>query len=302
LNNDSDSGRRQKFIFKKKNLMTILLFILLRLWPGANGLPDIKGYDFSSKKIAQYKLPRELSEASGLAFTKDGRLLCHNDEQGAVYEVDFHTGKILSRFYLGKFLVYRDDLEGIATKGDTIFMINSSGTILRFLPGKDGEKVSFQTFKTPLSARNDVEGLVYDPVTDCLLLACKGEAGADYKNPLPADQKAVYAFSLKTYKLLPKPRFLIPVSKITAATREKEFCPSSLERDPRSGHFFVLAARGNALVEMDANGNLIGASSLPKAVNPQPEGLAIAPDGTIIICNEGQGKVKVGKLCVYPPK
>ncbi len=282
--------------------MVILLFILARLLLGANDLPAIKGYDFAGKKNLQHKLARELSEASGLSFTKDGRLLCHNDEQGAVYEVDYRTGKILSRFYLGKFLVYRDDLEGIATKGDTVFMTNSSGMILRFLPGQDGEKVAFQTFKTPLSMRNDVEGLAYDPITDCLLLACKGEASADYKNPLPADQKAVYAFSLKTYKLLPQPRFLIPVSKITATTRAKEFNPSSIERHPTTGHFFVLAANGNALVEMDANGNLIGASSLPKAANPQPEGLAIASDGTIIICNEGSGKAKVGKLCVYPPR
>lgn len=282
--------------------MAILLFVLVWLLPGANNLPEIKGYDFSSKKIDQHKLPRELSEASGLTFTKGGRLLCHNDEQGAVYEVDLRTGKIRSRFYLGRFLIYRDDLEGIATKGDTIFMVNSSGTILRFLPGKDGEKVPFQTFKTPLSARNNVEGLAYDPVTDCLLLACKDEASADHKNPLPDAQKAVYAFSLKTYKLLPKPRFLIPMLKITATTGEKEFSPSAIERHPRTGHFFVLAARGNAIVEMDANGNLLGASPLPKSANPQPEGLAIALDGTMIICNEGQGKAKAGKLCVYPPK
>ncbi len=280
--------------------MTMLLFILLWFFSGANGLPDIKGYDFSSKKIEPYKLPSELSEASGLALTDDGRLLCHNDEQGAVYEVDYRSGKILKRFYLGKFLVYRDDLEGIATKGDTIFMINSSGTILRFLPGKDGEKVPFKIFKTPLTSRNDVEGLAYDPVTDCLLLACKDEAGTDFRNPLPEDQKAVYAFSLKTYKLLPKPRFLIPMLKITAKTGEKEFCPSSIERHPRTGHFFVMAARGNAIVELDVNGNLIGASRLPNSVNPQPEGLAIAPDGTMFICNEGQGKA--GRLCVYPPQ
>jgi uncharacterized protein YjiK len=282
--------------------MVILLLLLVRLLPGANGLPEIKGYDFSNKKNVQHKLPSELSEASGLSFTKDGRLLCHNDEQGAVYEVNYRTGKILSRFYLGKFLIYRDDLEGIATKGDTIFMINSSGAILRFLPGKDGGKVTFQTFKTSLTARNDVEGLAYDPATDCLLLACKGEAGTDYRNPLPKDQKAVYAFSLKTYKLLPQPRFLISVAKITAKIGEKEFNPSAIERHPRTGHFFVMAANGNAIVEMDADGNLVGAASLPKSANPQPEGLAIAPDGTIMICNEGQGKAKVGKLCVYPPR
>jgi uncharacterized protein YjiK len=137
-------------------------------------------------------------------------------------------------------------------------------------------------------------------VTDCLLLACKDVASIDYKNPLPLDQRAVYAFSLKTYKLLPKPRFLMSVLKITARIGGKEFGPSSIERHPRTGNFFVLAARGNAIVEMDAKGNLLGVSALPNSVHPQPEGLAIAPDGTLVICNEGQGKA--GRLVVYSPR
>jgi hypothetical protein len=35
-------------------------------------------------------------------------------------------------------------------------------------------------------------------------------------------------------------------------------------------------------------------------VHPQPEGLAIAPDGALVICNEGQGKA--GRLVVYSPR
>jgi uncharacterized protein YjiK len=265
--------------------------------------PEIKGYDFSSKATTQCKLPTALAEASGLAFTSDGRLLCHDDEKGIIYEIDHKSGKIVKRFYLGRIFLERDDFEGIATKkgdtrsgkagSDTIFLVNSSGTILRFLEGKDKEHVSFQTFKTPLTTKNNVEGLAYDPVTDCLLLACKGDAGKGYK-----DDKAVYAFSLKTYKLLPKPRFLLSLNAITKQTGEKEFNPSAIERHPVTGHFFVLAFNGHAMVEMDADGNLVGVSSLPKSVNPQPEGLAIAADGTMVICNEGQGKA--GLISVYP--
>jgi hypothetical protein len=55
-----------------------------------------------------------------LGYHTDGRLLCHDDEEGIDYEIDYRTGNIRQRFYLGKFLVYRDDLEGIATKKDTI--------------------------------------------------------------------------------------------------------------------------------------------------------------------------------------
>jgi uncharacterized protein YjiK len=298
--------RRIKKFTVDKTFMTNLLFILFWLQAGRD-LPEITSYDFSSKKIAPVKLPKELNEASGLTFTHDGRLLGHNDEQGIIYEIDFRTGAIRQRFSLGKYVVYRDDLEDIAAKkggarGDTIFMVNSSGVILRFLPGKDGEKVDFQTFKTPLSIRNDVEGLAYDPATDCLLLACKGEAGIGFRSSVPANHRAVYAFSLKTYKLLPQPRFLIPIAKITAQIKEKDFAPSAIARHPRTGNFLVLAARGNAIVELDAGGNLLGLSSLPKSLHPQPEGLAITPDGTLVICNEAPSPGKSGRIVVYSPR
>ena len=282
--------------------MAILLLVLFLLQTGGEKLPEITGYDFGNKKIAPSNLPKELTEASGLTFTSDGRLLGHNDEQGIIYEIDYRAGAIRTRFSLGKLVVYRDDLEDIATKKDTIFMVNSSGAILRFLPGKDREKITFQTFKTPLSIRNNVEGLAYDPATDCLLLACKGEAGIDFRNTVPANHRAVYAFSLKTYKLLPKPRFLIPVAKIITPIKEKEFAPSAIARHPRTGNFLVLAARGNALVEIDAGGKLLGVSSLPKSLHPQPEGLAIAPDGTLVICNEAPSPGKSGRIVVYSPR
>jgi len=282
--------------------MAILLVVLFLLQSGGGKLPEITGYDFGNKKMASLNLPKELSEASGLTFTRDGRLLGHNDERGIIYEIDFRAGAIRQRFSLGKLAVYRGDLEDIAAKQDTLFMVNSSGAILRFLPGQDKEKINFQTFKTPLSIRNDVEGLAYDPSTDCLLLACKGEAGIDFSNSVPANHRAVYAFSLKTYKLLPKPRFLIPVAKITAQIKEKEFAPAAIARHPRTGNFFVMAARGNAIVELEANGNLLGLSPLPKSLHPQPEGLAIAADGTLVICNEAPSPGKPGRIVVYSPR
>lgn len=275
--------------------MANLIFLLTWFLVIQKVLPEIKGYDFSSAKVQQQKLPAELAEASGLAFTPDGRLFCHDDEQGIIYQIDYRTGKIVKRFYLGKWVTYRGDLEGIAIKRDTIFVVNSNGTILRFLEGADKKTVSYETIKTPLSSRHNVEGLAYDPVTDCLLLACKGDAGKEYK-----DYKAVYQFSLKTYTLHPKPLFLLPLKEITKSTDRKEFNPSAIERHPRTGHFFILAFNGYALVEIDPKGELVGASSLPKSVNPQPEGLAIAPDGTAVICNDERGKR--AHLSIYSPR
>ncbi|MGH7452148.1 MAG: hypothetical protein ACRENG_12435 [bacterium] len=79
--------------------MITLLFLLWCFAAGADNLPLIKGYDFASPKAEQKMLTQELREASGLTFTMDGRLLCHNDEQGIIYEIDYRTGNVRQRFY-----------------------------------------------------------------------------------------------------------------------------------------------------------------------------------------------------------
>jgi uncharacterized protein YjiK len=254
---------------------------------------EIRGYDFSDKTIQVFDLPRNLSEASGLTFTANGRLFAHNDEAGMIFEVDPKSGKELGRFYLGRPML-RGDFEGIAAKQDTLFLTNSSGTIFRFQTGGNDQTVKYDMFKTALHAKNDVEGLAYDPATNCLLMACKGDAGTGR-----SDQKAIYAFSLKTYKLEPKPRFLISLVDVLAQTQRKEFNPSGLERHPVTGNLFVLANNGLAIIELDTQGKILGISTLPKSIHKQPEGLAIAIDGTIFIANEGQGKA--AKLVIYRP-
>ncbi len=256
--------------------------------------PKSVSYDFSDKQATTVALPKALGEISGLAFTHDGRLLGHNDEAGIVFEIDYKTGKEVKRFALGTFTI-TGDFEGIATKRDTFFLVNSSGTIYRFRESGPGKNVKYEIFKTPLSVKNDVEGLAYDPTTDCLLLACKGEGGKGL-----GKNKAVYAFSLKTYKLDPKPRFVLPLDDILAQTGKKEFNPSAIERHPQTGNFFVLAYNGFAIVEISPTGKILGVSELKKSINPQPEGLAIANDGTLIIANEGQGKA--GSLTIYTPR
>lgn len=256
-------------------------------------IPAIRGYDFAERKVPQYRLQTALREISGLAFTDDGRLLCHSDESGVTYEIDYRTGKEKKHFRFGRLPVVQD-FEGIAVKKDTVFLVTSSGDLLRCLEGANRERVSYQTFRTSLDARYNVEGLAYDPTTDCLLLACKGYPGKGYDT-----HKAVYAFSLRTYKLLPAPRFLLPLKTIARQSDHNEFNPSGIERHPLSGNFFVIAFNGYAIVEITPDGNVIGHSELPKSVHRQPEGIAIAADGTLVIANEGRGKE--GTIVVYQP-
>jgi hypothetical protein len=249
-------------------------------------------YDLSEKHPQQFELPKRISEASGLAISDDGRLFCHDDESAIVYQLDYQKGKIVKEFSLGSGFL-KGDFEGIAIKKDTIYMVESNGNIFAFREGESNSRVKFQLYRTPLNHRNDVEGLEYDPETDCLLLACKGEAGKGL-----GDYKAVYPFSLKSHKLLKKPRFLIPLADVARNSRKGQFNPSGIARHPKSGTFFIITADGESIIELSKDGQVLAQQEISKRANSQPEGIAFAPDLSMILCNDGQGGT--GTLTLYP--
>ena len=79
-----------------------------------------------------------------------------------------------------------------------------------------------------------------------------------------------------------KPRFLIDLSEI-----KKTFNPSGIERSPITGTFFIIAANGNAIIEISKEGKLIAEKKLPPVVHEQPEGITFTPDKSLLISNEG---------------
>ena len=249
-------------------------------------------YNLQEKQPKQFTLPKRVSEASGLAMSDDGRLFCHDDERGVVYQIDYSRGQIVKQFSLGKFGV-QEDFEGIAIKKDTMYLVAGNGTIFEFLEGGDGDRKSFTVYKTPLSLKNDVEGLEYDPETNALLLACKGSPGNNHSG-----QKAVYAFSLATKRLEENPRFLLPLSAVAKKSRKGQFNPSGIARHPQSGTFFIISADGESIVELSRDGAILGQVEISKKVNSQPEGITFTPDLTLILCNDGQGGS--GTLTLYP--
>jgi len=252
-------------------------------------------YDLSEKHPQQFELPKRISEASGLAISDDGRLFCHDDESAVVYEVDYTNGKIIKQFSLGSGFL-KGDFEGIAIKKDTLYMVESNGNIFAFREGENNSRVKFQMYRTPLNHGNDVEGLEYDPETDCLLLVCKGEPSLGKKKH--QGYKALYAFSLKTYTLFEKPRFLIPLDAVAKNARRGQFNPSGIARHPKSGTFFIITADGESIIELSKDGQVLAQQEISKKANSQPEGIAFAPDLSMILCNDGQGGT--GTLTLYP--
>jgi len=240
-------------------------------------------YNLNEKSNIKIKLPKELSEISGLAYSEDNHIVTNNDETGTVFEIDILTGKILNEFYLGKKKI-KKDFEGIAAVNDSLFMVTSSGVLYQFSFPDEEQNVEYKKYKTFLSSKYDVEGLCFDRATNSLLLACKGFAGKDLKG-----YKAIFKFDLSNHKLAEEPRFLIWLKKLKDKYDIKNFSPSGIEIHPRSGNFFIVSANIKAIIEISPDGKILEAVKLDKKYHKQPEGITILPDGSLIIADEGNG-------------
>jgi uncharacterized protein YjiK len=258
-------------------------------------LTALAHYDLSIKHPKQFILPKRLSEASGLTFTEDGRLFSHGDEDGVICQVDYAKGKIVKQFSLGAFGT-KGDFEDIAIKGKTFYLVVSNGVVYEFAEGNDGGRVEYKTYKTFLSTKNDVEGLAYDPATDCLLLVCKEFPGKSYNG-----FRAIYSFSLKTKALSATPRFLIPLKTVTENTAKGEFKPSGIALHPKSGTYFIIAAHGESIIELSQDGALLSQQRINKKANPHPEGIAFAPDLSLLLCNDGNSGSGTITITPYNP-
>jgi len=251
---------------------------------------------FEKMQRIRFPLSKKLREISGLAMTTDARLLAHDDEHGVIFQIDYKNGDILKEFQVGDKKV-KEDFEGIAVVDQDIFLVSASGDLYRFKEGQDGDKVDFTRYKTDLSAKNDVEGLCYDPQKKELLLACKGYPGKGF-----ADKKAVHAVSLPSLRMIPDPRFLIKEADIIIEDKysfirkigsffllptQRSFSPSGIARHPLTETFFILSANDPILVEINSSGKILGVIDLDPSIHKQPEGIEFAPDLSLIIADEG---------------
>jgi len=229
----------------------------------------------------RHKLTRALDEVSGLAATADGRLLAHEDQRAIVYELDPLSGDVAKKFALGRKL--RGDFEGIAAVDGTVYLVTSTGKLVRGPEGADGDEVDYEVFETNVSERClEIEGLAYEPDEQLLLLACKQARGA-------AQDVLLFRWSLEHERLAEPVWRSVPQSALALPGARGPFRPSGIARDPRSGHWLLLSAGPPALAELSADGELLQVRWLDAAHHRQPEGIAMAPNA-LWIADEGAGK------------
>jgi len=252
-------------------------------------------FDLSNPDESQ-KLPKKLTEISGLSIADGGALYAVQDENGSVFKIH---GEDIDEIPFRK----DGDYEGIEVVGEYVYVIKSSGTVYKIsnLGTDDQTREDFNDF---LSDEHDVEGLCYHKETNSLLLACKGSGEAEN------EKRAIYQFDLESNKIIEKPFFEISLEEIKAGIKryaeehndeafiklikdkgdELTFAPSAIAIHPFTQNFYITSSKGKLLMVANSKMELIHIEKLDKSIHQQPEGLTFDKDGNLYISNEGKDK------------
>lgn len=249
--------------------------------PAASTLPHTN-YDFTTPDSV-WELPDELLELSGICFNKEGKMLCHEDQNGIIYTYNLRSKTIeTATEFAGK-----GDCEDIAYHNDTVYILRTDGIIFQVADYLTSPKTT--EISTNLGRDNNPEGLCYDQSNNRLLIACK-----EYSGIPDADKrtKAVYALSLNDKKLQEKPVYTLSRENLAKAFgSEIEIYPSSIAVHPISKNIFVIGTRaGRVIAELLPDGTILHVNRLTNHLFIQPEGITFSNNGDMYIANEGKNE------------
>ena len=239
-----------------------------------------------------YNLPSKLNEASGLAVAGPGSVFTHGDEYAIIYEFRLSDGKVLRTFAIGE-PTLEGDFEGIATGKGRVFLVTSDGLIYSFLPGENGKRVAYRVYDSGIGPRCEIEGLSQAPAPGELLLMCKRFRN-DNNDPL----LEIYRWRIGAEHAEEKPFLSLSLDPLLDKDERAEFRPSGLEYNPACQQFYVVSARNRMVLILDTSGDLAGQHKFKKSRHPQTEGIAVMPDGRLVLADEGS-RTRKGRLTIY---
>lgn len=304
---------------KHMSLLLLLLFAFFSCGPGkGDGGPKPLGYGHCRKETFSKPIPSDykfsyrldtpdqtflmqpnLQEISGVSVTGNSKyLLAVQDEAGILYVLDKATGKVREEVAFGK----EGDYEGVESVGNDVYLLRSSGS-MKLIKNLDQSNQEIISIKSPLDKSYDVEGIGHDAKNNRLLLACKGSGST---NALYDNQRAIYAFDLKINQLDTTPVFCITLASIQGFLKDNptiekieklqeifnqakfDFGPSGLAVEPQTGNIYLLSARGNTLLVLSPEGQILHLERLKNKIHSQPEGICFDDNGALYISNEGK--------------
>ena len=237
-----------------------------------------------------YKLDINLQEASGLTRASPQSVFAHNDEYAIIHEIDVETGKTIRAFAFGK-PTSKGDFEGIAMSGGSLWLVSSDGKLIEGRPAEHAERSRFNVFDTGTPKNCEVEGIAAIEEPGDFLLLCKASVDAEDKPHL-----RIFKWSLKNRWRKARVFLDIRLSALVPDGSRKDFRASDLAFEPKSGNLIVLNSNGG-LLTITQTGGPVSYEWLDRKAHPQPEGLALLPDGRVAIADEGAKRE--GVLTIY---
>jgi uncharacterized protein YjiK len=224
------------------------------------------------------ELSKELKEISGLTWLGNNEIGAVQDEAGILYILDASSGKIKNKI---KFSL-PGDFEGITVAGTCIYAITSSGMLYYFDRSSPND---IKRVKTPLSWRNDVEGLFYDEDSEQLLVICKENGSisdSDFKG------KSIFSIRTSDHYFSKTPLVTIKKKELEKFKKVEKFKPSAIDIDPLTKDIYILASAGKILLVLNSNYTIKTVINLPSKLYAQPEGICFSNNGDLFISNEGK--------------
>lgn len=233
-----------------------------------------------SKPEIKIELSKELKEISGLTWFNTNQLGVVQDESGIFYMLNSTTGEIQDKI---KFSL-PGDFEGVERVGDCVYTLTSSGTLFYFDIHNPSE---VKRIETPLTWKNDAEGLAYDAQSNNLWILCK-ESGSAKDSKFKG--KSIFTLNVENHRFSNEPLVTIKKKDIEKFIKIEKFKPSGLAIDPLTNNIYIIASVGKLLLVLDSELKIINVTSLPSKIYSQPEGICFSPKGDLYISNEGKDK------------
>jgi uncharacterized protein YjiK len=232
------------------------------------------GYDFTSAE--KILLLSNLEEISGIAFIPDhdSLLMAVNDEEGKMYSININEPKL--RREPIKF-AKAGDYEDIAFAGAKWQVLQSNGAIHSV---ELENTLVDDAVSRKILPKGEYEGMA--SVDDKLVVICK--ECPDNKET----EATIYTINTSNDSLVVEKSQVINFVE-TGNKKNKKFQASALARHPITGEWFILSHLKCSLAITDEHFNLKKIISLRRSQFTQPEGIAFAPNGDLLISNEGDG-------------
>ena len=260
----------------------------------------VAAYNYDLKTPTHtWRLPGELVEVSGNTWIDKDHLILIEDLHPNLYliKIDEKNATLEKTIPFAEEDKEKIDIEDVTYVNNTVYALWSHGELFKISDWRTNPQV--EKIKTSLSKENNTEGLCYDPVTQQLLIACKGSSN------VPDEKKstrAVYQFDMTQNKLNEQPFLLIHKKDFEKITEEKlDFFPSAIAIHPITHDIYLLSTRVNKCMAVYSHsGTFKAVQFIDKELMEQPEGICFSPEGKLYISSEGK-KGEPGNLFEFDP-